>query len=325
MKIAWFDANDIEKDYLREKDVALEIDFFEEPLNSRNKELAKGYDGVSVFITSKLNNETIDELDADFIACRSAGVDHVDLGAAEEKNIKVCHVPSYGSNTVAEHTFGLMLALSRKIYYAIQKVKAGDFDREGLRGFDLKGKILGVVGTGSIGREVIRRANCFRMDVLAYDAYPDWDAEELLDFDYVDLDDLLNGSDIISLHCPLTEETRHILSEEEFEKMNDVLLVNTARGELIDTDALVKALKRGGVRAAGLDVLEEEESINEDIEVLTEADGEGYFRTLLAEHRLMRRDDVLITPHNAFNSVEALESIVDTTIENLTKCRNIVD
>ena len=324
MRVAWFDTQDLEKEYIKDQDLDLEIDFFTEPLDKDTKSLVEDYDGVSVFLTSKVDRETIEGLNVDFIACRSTGVDHVDIKAAEEKGISVCNVPDYGAVTVAEHVFGLMLSLARKIYYGIEKVKRGGFDREGLRGFDLDGKTLGVIGTGSIGKEVIKRARCFGMDVIGYDPYPDRDAERLLDFDYVEFDQVLEKSDIITLHSPLTEETRHMLSAEEFAKMNETLIINTSRGELIDTDALVKALNKGNVSAAGLDVLEEE-SINEDLELLTETDGENRFRTLLAEHRLLRREDVLITPHNAFNSIEAQERIIDTTIRNMKGCTNVVN
>lgn len=161
MRIAWFDIEELEKEYLKEKDLDIEIDFFENPLNRENMGFDKKYDGVSVFLTSNVDRETLAELNIDFIATRSTGVDHIDVDAAKEYGIRVCNVPDYGAVTVAEHVFGLMLSLARKIYYGIEKVKRGGFDREGLRGFDLNGKTLGVIGTGSIGKEVIKRAKCF--------------------------------------------------------------------------------------------------------------------------------------------------------------------
>lgn len=323
ISVAWFDAEEWEKDYLSNKDHSLNIDFYEDSLNSDTAEKAEGYDTVAVFVSSQVNSEVLEKLDIDLVVCRSTGYDHIDLEKAEQEGITVCNVPEYGACTVAEHTFGLMLALSRKIYDAIERVEEGKFDHQGLRGFDLKNKKLGVVGTGSIGQEVIKRAKGFEMDVIAFDPYPKDGLEEELGFMYVSLDDLIEQSDIISLHCPLTDENRYMLSEDEFNKMDSTLVINTARGELIDTEALIRALKSGNVRAAGLDVLEEECYIQEDIEV-EELSEECDLQVVLEDHILIERDDVLITPHNAFNSVEAMQRIVDTTLDNLESQANTV-
>ncbi|WP_347721814.1 NAD(P)-dependent oxidoreductase [Candidatus Nanohalococcus occultus] len=325
MKVAWFDAEDWEKEYLEDKEYDLEIDFFEESLNSETVELAEGYDAVAVFVSSDVNGEVLDSLDADLVACRSTGFDHVDTEKAREQGIDVCNVPYYGANTVAEHTFGLILALSRKIYSAIRKVDEGDFDHEGLRGFDLEGKKLGVVGTGSIGKHVIQMANGFGMDVIASDPKPDHEAAEELGFMYVSNEDLFRQSDIITLHCPLVEQTEHLLSEEEFDLMDGTVLVNTARGGLIDTEALIEALEKDQVKSAGLDVLEEECFLEDDIGYLSEMEDECDPKTILEDHILIDREDVLITPHNAFNSIEALQRITDTTLDNLENRKNVVN
>lgn len=325
MKVAWFDTEGWERDYLDGKTGDMEIEFFEESLSRDNVEKAEGFDAVTVFVNSRLDSEVLRRLDVDYVACRSTGYDHVDLEEADHQDITVMNVPEYGGTTVAEHTFGLILSLSRKIYSAVRKVDRGDFDHKGLKGFDLKGKTLGVVGTGSIGRNVIRIANGFDMDVIASDPYPDKDAARELGFMYVSMEDLTRKADIITLHCPLTDQTEHLLSEEEFDRMDGTLLVNTSRGEVIDTESLIKALEEGSVQAAGLDVLEEECYMEDDLEYLGDLEEKCDPQIILEDHILMDRDDVLITPHNAFNSQEALYRIEDTTLENLREKKNPVN
>jgi len=325
MKVAWFDTEEWEKEYLQGKTEDLEIEFFEESLSKETVSKAEGFDAATVFVESDLGSEVLEKIDADIVACRSTGYDHVDLEKADEENIRIFNVPEYGSTTVAEHTFGLILALSRKIYSAVRKVDEGSFDHEGLRGFDLEGKTLGVIGTGSIGQNVIRIANGFNMDVIASDPYPDQEVAEELGFMYVSREDLLKKSDIVSIHCPLTEDTKHLLSDGEFDLMDGTVLVNTSRGEIIETEALIKALEDGKVSQTGLDVLEEECYIEDDIEYLSELEEKCDPEIILEDHILMNREDVLITPHNAFNSREALHRIEETTLENLRDRENPVN
>lgn len=325
MKVAWFDTEEWERQYLKDKTQDIEVSFFEESLTAETVEKAEGFDAVTVFVNSELDSEVIKSLDAKYVACRSTGYDHIDLEEADKQGITVMNVPEYGGTTVAEHTFGLILALSRKIYSAIRKVDHGEFDHSGLKGFDLKGKTLGVVGTGSIGQNVIRIANGFDMEVIASDPYPDQDIARELGFMYVSMEDLTSKADIITLHCPLIEDTRHLLSEEEFNRMEETVLVNTSRGEVIDTESLIKALEDGSIKAAGLDVLEEECYIEDDVEYLGEMEEKCDPQIILEDHILMNRDDVLITPHNAFNSQEALYRIEDTTLENLRRKKNPVN
>lgn len=325
MKVAWFDTENWEREFLQDRAEGLEIEFFEESLTRDTVEKVSGFDAVTVFVESQVSSEVLEKLDADFVACRSTGYDHVDLEAADKQEITVFNVPDYGGTTVAEHAFGLILALSRKIYSAVRKVDRGEFDHQGLRGFDLKGKTLGVIGTGSIGLNAIRIANGFDMHVIASDPYPDHDAAEELGFMYVSDEDLVRKADIITVHCPLTDKTRHMLSEEEFKQMDGTLIVNTARGEVIDTEALIEALENGSVEAAGLDVLEEECYIEDDIEYLGDLEEKCDPQVILEDHILMNRDDVLITPHNAFNSREALERIEETTLRNLREKENPVN
>jgi D-lactate dehydrogenase len=325
VKVAWFDTENWEREFLQDRAEGLEIEFFEESLTRDTVEKVSGFDAVTVFVESQVSSEVLEKLDADFVACRSTGYDHVDLEAADKQEITVFNVPDYGGTTVAEHAFGLILALSRKIYSAVRKVDRGEFDHQGLRGFDLKGKTLGVIGTGSIGLNAIRIANGFDMHVIASDPYPDHDAAEELGFMYVSDEDLVRKADIITVHCPLTDKTRHMLSEEEFKQMDGTLIVNTARGEVIDTEALIEALENGSVEAAGLDVLEEECYIEDDIEYLGDLEEKCDPQVILEDHILMNRDDVLITPHNAFNSREALERIEETTLRNLREKENPVN
>ncbi|MFB6191558.1 MAG: NAD(P)-dependent oxidoreductase [Candidatus Nanohaloarchaea archaeon] len=325
MEVAWFDTDGWEEEYFKGRDTGMDIDFYDQPLDSENVEKAEGYDAVSVFVTSRIDEEVVQQLDCNLIACRSTGYDHVAVEKAAEQGIPVCNVPEYGGTTVAEHTFGLVLALSRNIYTAVEKVEEGEFDHEGLRGFDLKGKKLGVVGTGAIGRNVIRIANGFDMHVIAHDPQPDRQAAHEQGFMYVSMEDLLSQSDIVTLHCPLTDETEHMLSEDEFEMMDDTLLINTARGGLVDQEALIEALEDGNVRAAGLDVLEEECYIEDDIRYLDELEEKCDPRVILEDHILMEREDVLVTPHNAFNSREAMQRIAETTLENIRTSSNVVN
>lgn len=278
-----------------------------------------GAEILSVFIYSDLDAALLGRLpNLKMIATRSTGTDHIDTVFCRKNGIVVGNVPTYGANTVAEHAFGLILSLSRKIYQARTRTIHGDFSFRGLQGFDLMGKVLGVIGTGQIGRHVIRIANGFQMRVLAYDVGPDPSFAELLGFQYVGLDELLSRSDVVSLHSPLTPETRHLIGTRQFEIMKKgALLINTARGALVDTDALLWALDAGIVGGAGLDVLEGEETIREERELLSSRFDEERLRSVIRNHILLKREDVIITPHIAFNSREAVERILRTTVENI--------
>jgi D-lactate dehydrogenase len=274
---------------------------------------------LSVFIYSDLDATLLRRLPRlKMIATRSTGYDHIDTAFCREMGIIVSNVPSYGANTVAEHAFALILSLSRKIYPARERTLHGDFSFHGLQGFDLLGKTLGVIGTGQIGRHVIRIANGFQMRVLAHDKRSDPGLAEVLGFRYVELEQLLSDSDVITLHCPLTPETRHLIGEAEFHSMKrGALLINTARGGLVDTEALLRALEAGAIGGAGLDVLEEEEAVREERQLLSKRFDERKLRSVIRNHILLKRDDVIITPHIAFNSREAVERILTTTVENI--------
>jgi D-lactate dehydrogenase len=286
---------------------------------------------LSVFVHSQVSRAAIDSMPGlRLIATRSTGYDQIDLAACAERGITVCNVPRYGENTVAEHTFGLILSLSRKIHKAYQRTVAGDFTLEGLEGFDIKGKTLGVVGAGSIGLHVVRIAKGFGMDVIAYDVKPNTLIAEVLDFEYVPLDYLLSHADIISLHAPYLPSTHHMINGETIKHIKrGALLINTARGGLVDTDALIIALDQGILAGAGLDVVEGEELIEEEERLLRAPEAGDKLRMIIRQHILLRRPDVVITPHMAFYSHEAEERILTTTVENITgflegRPRNVV-
>jgi len=253
------------------------------------------------------------------IATRSTGYDHIDTDYAASKNIVVSNVPTYGENTVAEHTFALILALSRNLHKASARTFVGDFSLDGLRGFDLRGKTLGVIGSGHIGLYVIKIANGFGMNVIASDAYPNPSAAGLMNFRYTDLNTLLNQSDIVTLHAPLTAETHHLIGQHNIDQFKrGALLINTSRGGLVDTEALLKGLDEKIFAGAGLDVLEGEEIFSEEKQLLGNPDATNEsLKTALRNLSLLRRPNLVITPHIAFDSIEAVERILDTTVANI--------
>jgi D-lactate dehydrogenase len=281
---------------------------------------AKQCEIVSVFINSKLNESALSALPAlKLIATRSTGYDHIDIEYCRKHGITVANVPVYGDNTVAEHTFALILALSRKVIQSHNRARTGDFSPVGLQGFDLRGKTLGVVGTGHIGVHVIRIARGFMMKVIAMDSRPDKRLADALDFDYVDsLDALLTVSDIVTLHTPLLPSTHHLINSENIWRMKKgALLINTARGGLVDTNSLLEALDAGYCAGAGLDVFEGETLIKEEQQLLSNHYNVEELRTVVKNLVLLRRENVIVTPHIAFNSAEALERILLTTVQNI--------
>ncbi len=272
-----------------------------------------------MFIRSHITGHLLAQLpDLRFIATRSTGYDHLDVAACQARGIVVSNVPTYGENTVAEHTFGLILSLSRTIHQAYSRTIRGDFSLAGLRGFDLKGRTLGVVGTGHIGLHVIRIGRGFGMDVIAYDVREQPLLAEVLGFHYVSLDELLEQSDIVTLHVPYLPGTHHLLDRERMSRMKrGSLLINTARGAIVDTDALLWALDEGIIAGAGLDVIEGEELIAEERLLLRQDVAADQLQAAIRGHVLLRRENVVITPHIAFDSQEALQRILDTTADNL--------
>jgi D-lactate dehydrogenase len=272
---------------------------FDHPL--RKDELiqaAVGAEVLSVFIYTDVPKEVIDQLpDLKLIITRSVGFDHIDAKYALDRGIEVCHVPDYGAHVVAEHAFALLLAAAKNVVRADSYVKSGRrFDFEPFLGTELRDKTIGIIGTGKIGAEVIRMANGFGMKVVAFDVYQNLPLAEKYGFSYTSLEDLLEQSDFITLHTPLTSETHHLINSDSISRMKKgVILVNAARGGLIDSRALKIGLESGHVAAAGVDVLEDEDDIGRD--------------------PLLNAPNVVITPHSAFFTKEALERIARTTLE----------
>jgi D-lactate dehydrogenase len=323
MKIAFFEIEEWEINYLWQRFAdfpEISLEFFPQKLDKDIK-VSTDFDIISVFVQSKINEEVLSLFPfLKLVTTRSTGFDHIDLRAIASRNIQVGYVPGYGDNTVAEFTFGLILVLARKIYEGFDRIReTGRFSLEGLRGFDLKGKTLGIVGVGRIGQAMIKIARGFEMDVLAYDIKPRKDLAQKLVFKYVGFDELLAQSDIISLHVPYNSATHHLINMENISKFKKgALLINTARGAIVETEALIKALNEGILGGAGLDVLEEEGAIQDERQLILYGHPEEHnLKTVLANHVLIDMPNVVITPHNAFNTKEALIRILDIDSENI--------
>lgn len=273
----------------------------------------------SVFIYSRITKELLDRFPKlKLVTTRSSGFNHIDLGACRKRGITVCNVPLYAENTVAEHTFALMLALSRNIHKAYHQTIRENFSLEGLQGIDLKGKTLGVIGAGRIGLHVIKIARGFDMKVLAVDPTPDPFLAEVLQFSYVPLEEALARSDIITLHAPLNKQTHHLLNRDNIPTIKKgALLINTARGELVETEALLAALNKGPIGGAGLDVLEGEVLFVEEERIFDPQISPETISTFLKNHLLLSREDVVVTPHIGFDSREAVQRIRETTRGNI--------
>ena len=297
--------------------------YFASGILTKPEEELRGLQALSVFIYSHVTREVLDALpELKFIATRSTGFDHIDVEACRSRGVAVSNVPSYGENTVAEHTIALLLMLSRKVHQSVLQMRSGRVDLAELTGFDLQGKTIGVIGAGHIGLHVIRIARGFGMRVLAFDVRRDPFLADLLGFEYATMDRLLAESDIVTLHSPLTDKTHHMLGRGEFAKMKQgAMIVNTSRGGLIDTDALVEALESGKLGGAGLDVLEGEELVKEEKQLLQQPLDVERLRTAVRNRVLLARDNVVFTPHNAFNSREALVRILEVTLANLEAFR----
>jgi D-lactate dehydrogenase len=318
MKIVFLETKTWEAEYLKEKLSGNQLVF----CGSEDLALHPDCEILCNFVNSPAKKEVLDASpNLKYIATRSTGFDHIDISECKKRGIQVSNVPTYGENTVAEFTFALLLTLSRKLYKSLKQVKEqGKFSTEGLIGFDLKGKTIGIVGTGHIGEHMVRMAQGFEMQVKAYDPHPKPELIQKYEVEYLSLEELLKQSDIVSLHLPYLPATHHILNEEKFKLLKPgAILLNTSRGGLVDTSALVQALKTGQVGGAGLDVLEEEGLlVHEDQLWQNPHPQANELMTMLADHELMHMENVIITPHNAFNSQEALSRILDTTVQNIT-------
>jgi D-lactate dehydrogenase len=324
---------------------SLEEEFFEAELGAAHElvfvtdlaEAPADIEILSIFIHSTVSRDFLETHPAlKLIVTRSTGYDHIAVADAKARGVTVCRVPNYGENTVAEHSFALLLALSRRLRESLAAYSAPRFSYQALRGFDLKGKVFGIVGTGRIGLHASRIARGFQMEVIAYDLKTQPLVAETLDFNYVDFKELLQRADVISLYIPLTPQTRHMINRETLAQCKrGVVLINTARGGLVDTDALLEALDSGQVGGAGLDVLEDERVLQQDSariitgeivdhiqqsaspahdEPLQRRERVEELRNLVRNSRLVERPDVIFTPHSAFNSTEAVARIDQQTV-----------
>lgn len=304
---------------------AADISFTEEKLSPKTAGRALDAEVVSIFINSHIERATIDALPAlKLIVTRSTGFDHIDVAYARSRGISVANVPAYGSRTVAEYTFALILGLSRKTLDASHRIKSdASFDVYGLMGFDLQSKTIGIIGTGRIGQNVAQIARGFDMKVLAYDAFRNDEAAARIGFTYVPLAELLAQSDIVSLHVPFTAETRHLINKENIAQFKrGSLLINTARGEICDTEAIIYGVKEKILSGVGLDVVEGERRLKDDsAHLFTRIEDEVMHpdqRKRLRDYReLMNMPEVFITPHIAYYTREAQLDICKTTVEDV--------
>jgi D-lactate dehydrogenase len=304
----------------------VEIGFVDGIIDKSHPASDVDFDILGTFVDSMADAAVIGALpDLKHIATLSTGYDHIDLQACAARGITVSYVPTYGENTVAEYAFGLILTLSRKICEAKERVKMeGSFRLDGLRGFDLMGKTLGVLGTGHIGAHVVRMAKGFSMNVIAFDAFPNTKLAADLGFEYKPLTEVLAESDIVTVHVPYLPSTHHLINAENIGLMKPgAYLINTARGACVDTNALVMALKNGKLGGAGLDVLEEEGMIKDELNFLAQGQmRENDLKVVLEDRALIVMPNVIITPNNAFNTKEAFTRILDTTIGNIVGFAN---
>ncbi|MBP6634851.1 MAG: 2-hydroxyacid dehydrogenase, partial [Paludibacter sp.] len=271
------------------------------------------FDAVCIFVNAVADAEVIDELaknDVKVIALRCAGYNNVDLNAAKNR-IKVVRVPAYSPYAVAEHTLALMLTLNRKTHKAYNRTREGNFALNGLMGFDMHGKTAGIIGTGKISKILIQTLRSMGLKVIAYDIFPDYAFAEKYEIEYSSLDHLYANADIISLHCPLTKDTEYIINETSIAKMkNGVMIINTGRGKLINTHALIQGLKSKKIGAAGLDVYEEESDY-----FFEDRSNRVMDDDILA--RLLSFNNVIVTSHQAFFTQEAMHNIAETTLQNI--------
>ncbi len=316
MKVAVFSTKTYDRRFLEaaNADRTHELVFFEARLTADTAVLATGFPALCAFVNDQLDEKTLKALaeqEIRLIALRSAGFNHVDLTTATELGLTIVRVPAYSPYAVAEHAIGLILTLNRKIHRAYNRVREGNFSLDGLLGFDLNGKTVGIVGTGKIGVIVAQILKGFGCQLLTYDLYPNPECEAL-GAKYVELPELFAGSDIITLHCPLTPETYHLINDQALEQMKPgVMLINTSRGALVDTEAVIGALKSRKIGYLGLDVYEQESDL--------------FFEDLSEEviqddvfQRLLTFPNVLITGHQAFFTENALKNIAETTLSNIT-------
>lgn len=321
MKMIYFGQEAWEEQYVKEKVVGADVSFYLGTVQTNPHVADADAEMLSVFVNSHVGAAELDRFPKlKCIVTRSTGFDHIDLIEARKRTIVVSNVPSYGINTVAEFAFGLLLMLTRKLQAAHNRVAIeGSFVQDGLTGTDLAGKTLGLVGCGRIGVHTAKIAKGFGMRVLVYDVRQDLALAGETGFEYVSLDVLFAQADFISVHVPYNPQTHHLINVDAIGKMKKgVYIINTARGAIIDTEAVVRGLNDGIIAGVGLDVLEEEGFMaNEDQLLLHEHPAEGEMKTVIANHRLIKDPRVIVTPHVAFDTNEAIRRILDTSIDDM--------
>lgn len=322
-RIAFFGVRELERGIIEREIINLDavgVGIFEEAV-ADSLELVAKYDILSVPIYSKIDKEVLAKLpNLKVIATRSTGMDHIDIKECQKRNIVVESVPVYGASTVAEFSLALLLAVAKKIVPAHQSVENGEFSPEGLTGIDLNGKTIGIIGVGKIGQHMVRMAKGMGMKVLGVEKTRDMKLSKKLGFKYVDLEECLGLADFVSLHVPSVADTFHLINKKNIKLMKPgSILINTCRGAVVETEAIVWALNNKILRGAGLDVTEEEDKVENISMVMSRKPTKEDLREVLSFHMLRDRDDVVFTPHNAFNTEEAIGRIVKTTVENINK------
>lgn len=325
MELACFEVEQWEKKYVKQKLPRHNIAFFQHELTEGDVKKIKNVECLVVHVYSQCSAKVLSKLPRlKYIVTMATGYENIDLSYSKRKGIVVMNVPVYGKNTVAEFTFALLLTLTRKLYPTIKRVKEqNEFYCGGLTGTDLLGKTIGVVGTGSIGSHVIRIAHGFNMKIVACGHHAEKELIKQYNVKYVTMETLLKKADVVTLHIPYTPENHHMINKETIGLMKrGAILINTARGALVDTDALYQALKTKKLSGAALDVLEMECEIKEERQLLSKKMMNGCkLRTVLENHQLMKMENVIITPHNAWHTREALLRILDITIRNIQSCK----
>jgi len=320
MIIAIFETKPWEETLIKKELKGQKLLFFKEPIQKVPIKKYQSAEVITGFITSKIDAKIINQLPKlKLIATRSTGFDHIDLKAARQRKITVENVPTYGENTVAEHAFALILNLSRNVHKSYLRSLKNNYSIDGLKGFDLQDKTIGIIGCGHIGLHMIRIARGFAMDVLVYDINRDKFLSETLNFKYASLKELLKKSDVISLHLPYCKATHHIINKKNIKLIKPgAILINTARGGLIETSALIEALNNKKLKGVGLDVIEEENLLLEEHHLHhRQKRSNKELSLLIKDHKLLNKDNVIYTPHIAFYSQEAVDRITKTTIENI--------
>lgn len=319
MKISFFNLDDVQKKYIMMNFPDSELKFFDNSINKTDITEFDDSEIICICPKSNVDKKILDKCkQLKYVITRSTGIDHIDSKCCKEKNINIKNTTKYGGITVAEYQFGLILNLTRKINNAQVRVKNKSFLKDGLQGIDLYGKTIGVIGCGNIGKNVIRIANAFGMNVLVYTRTIDNELPNKLNFTYVSLDEIYSNSDIISVNVPITDETYHLIDEVAFNKMKkNAILINTSRGKIVNTDDLISAIENNKIGGAALDVIEGEKFLKGDFLDISNNQKEGVIENL---EKLLGFENLIITPHNAYNTKEAVDRIFEETIENIKVC-----